>query len=165
MLDHGYNAYNLEADFKKYLTAENISADSIKNYLSDYRHFIGWLSHLLSTQGITEPLLDAFMNSLTTSRIQEYKAHLVGDGIPEKTINRRLSTVRKFCAFCISQQWLKTNPAKAVENKQHTETASSETVGHYLKIYAYSLQSAKIKKQKIDEMLADVQEFLTVINS
>jgi hypothetical protein len=27
-----------------------------------------------------------------------------------------LSTLRKFCTFCISQGWLKTNPAKEISN-------------------------------------------------
>lgn len=38
-----YNLYNLEAPFKEYLVAGNQKDVSIKNYLSDFRHFAGWV--------------------------------------------------------------------------------------------------------------------------
>src|SRR3989344_9210507 len=38
-----YNLSNLEPKFKNFLLAENISVISIRNYLSDVRHFFGWL--------------------------------------------------------------------------------------------------------------------------
>ena len=104
-----YNLYNLEAPFKKYLDAGNQKAVSIKNYLSDFRHFAGWV---MSTGEETSPL----QGSINTKTISEYKSYLESNNIPHKTVNRRLSTLRKFCSFCISQGWMKENPAKQIAN-------------------------------------------------
>ena len=41
-MDKQYNFYNFEASFKKFLLAENVSPITLKNYLSDLRHFLGW---------------------------------------------------------------------------------------------------------------------------
>jgi len=105
-----YNLYNLEALFKEYLSAGNQKAISIKNYLSDFRHFAGWL---MSKGGHGGPPLQ---EPITLNDISEYKSYLELNNIPHKTINRRLSTLRKFCSFCISQGWMKENPAKKVIN-------------------------------------------------
>ncbi|MEK7597785.1 MAG: phage integrase SAM-like domain-containing protein [Patescibacteria group bacterium] len=104
-----YNLYNLEAPFKEYLIAGNQKAVSIKNYLSDFRHFFGWL---ISTGEETSPL----QGSINIKTVSEYKSYLESNNIPHKTINRRLSTLRKFCSFCISQGWMKENPAKKIGN-------------------------------------------------
>lgn len=55
-----YNRYNLEATtfdyltsiFKKYLVAEKISKGSIRSYLSDVRHFLGWMILFLKANKI-----------------------------------------------------------------------------------------------------------------
>src|SRR3989338_11243248 len=105
-----YNLYNLEAPFKQYLTGENKKPISIKNSLSDFRHFAGWV---MSKGGHGGPPLQ---EPITLNDISEYKSYLELNNIPHKTINRRLSTLRKFCSFCISQGWMKENPAKQITN-------------------------------------------------
>src|SRR3989344_765671 len=108
-----YNLYNLEAPFKEYLSAGNQKAVSIKNYLSDLRHFAGWMtsyqkSNVRAHHDAPQPI--------TLNDISEYKSYLESNSIPHKTINRRLSTLRKFCSFAISQGWMKENAAKQVGN-------------------------------------------------
>src|SRR3989339_906542 len=115
-----YNLYNLEAPFKQYLTAGNQKAISIKNYLSDFRHFAGWL---MSKGGHGGPPLQ---EPITLNDISEYKSYLESNNIPHKTINRRLSTLRKFCSFCISQGWMKENPAKRISNVLPSRATLSE---------------------------------------
>src|SRR3989338_8943022 len=111
-----YNLYNLEAPFKQYLTAGNQKPISIKNYLSDFRHFAGWV---MSKGGHGGPPLQ---EPITLNDISEYKSYLELNNIPHKTINRRLSTLRKFCSFCISQGWMKENPAKKISNIKYQIT-------------------------------------------
>ena len=55
-------------------------------------------------------------NILTIEAVSDYKNYLVESNLPIKTINRRLSTLRKFCTFCINQNWMKENVAKKVGN-------------------------------------------------
>ena len=113
-----HNLYNLEPSFKEYLLSVNISLTSLKNYLSDFRHFSGWIignsQNVISNSNSSASL--TVESLITANNISEYKSYLVSNNIPHKTINRRLSTVRKFCIFCISQGWMKNNPAKKINN-------------------------------------------------
>jgi len=112
LMDNRYNLCNLEASFRQFLLAGNenliLHANTIKNYLSDLRHFIGWSQLLASNLPIDK--------ILTASKIASYKDYLTENKVPGKSINRRLSTLRKFCTFCISQGWLTENPAKKIQN-------------------------------------------------
>ncbi len=104
-MEKGYNLYNLEPQFREFLIAENISPISLKNYLSDLRYFFGWMSSKsLKVESINKEL------------VEEYRKYLLDNNLPHKTVNRRLSTLRKFCTFCISQGWMKENPAKKIGN-------------------------------------------------
>jgi len=57
-----YNSYNLEATsfnslisiFKRYLVAEKISKGSVRSYLSDLRHFLGWLILFLKANNVLD---------------------------------------------------------------------------------------------------------------
>ncbi len=116
-----YNLYNLEPYFKKYLITENFSLVSLKNYLSDFRHFAGWFDFYLRSHKKTDNS-NNFQNYIDSIKhinndtIFEYRNYLIENNLPHKTINRRLSTIRKFCSFCISQGWLKENPTKKITN-------------------------------------------------
>lgn len=110
-----YNLYNLEAPFREYLIAGNQKAISIKNYLSDIRHFFGWFILFLKSKKIIAEN-DDVTKFINTEAIQAYKSYLNEEQSPYKTINRRLSTLRKFCSFCISQGWVIENEAKKIHN-------------------------------------------------
>ncbi|MDP1614945.1 MAG: phage integrase SAM-like domain-containing protein, partial [Methylococcales bacterium] len=122
----GYNLYNLEPQFKQFLVAENISPISLKNYLSDFRYFAGWLElynrkNQVSSESESHSIVETDKSSLTLKQIDHntvlsYRSYLASENLPHKTINRRLSTLRKFCSFCISQGWMTTNPAKKIAN-------------------------------------------------
>lgn len=55
-----YNVYNFEANFefliietfRKFLLSKNISSGSIRSYLSDVRHFLGWLILFLKSNKV-----------------------------------------------------------------------------------------------------------------
>jgi site-specific recombinase XerC len=107
-IEKRYNLSNLQAKFTDYLIAENISSITLKNYRSDIKHFFNWAAKGNSNSDISH------ITSFET--ILEYKNYQVKDLAPLKTVNRRLSAIRKFCAFCISQGWITENPAKKVIN-------------------------------------------------
>ncbi|MFZ6034531.1 MAG: phage integrase SAM-like domain-containing protein, partial [Patescibacteria group bacterium] len=125
----GYNLYNLEPQFRNFLSAENISPVTLKNYLSDFRHFSGWIELYSKTNadsGRNKAEDTEIDGVITVDSISLYRSYLVENKLPHKTINRRLSTIRKFCVFCISQGWMKENPAKRISNiGQHTEEVSA----------------------------------------
>jgi site-specific recombinase XerC len=187
-MDNRYNLYNLEALFKNYLLAgKNIdhklqitenrpfhSPLTIKNYLSDFRHFQGWFLLFLKSRNnnINQPL--DFIKAITPEFIKEYKSYLTENKVPTRTINRRLSTIRKFCSFCIAQDWIKENPAKHVPNvlppqkvlnKLYTPKGKQEASNQSVNILAQfetDLQKEKVDKKIIISYLEDIREFLQI---
>ena len=158
-----YNFYNLEASFKQYLLAGNKKAVSIKNYLSDYRHFAGWTTSI-AWKSLTMTSTD--LNEIITEQlIEEYKNYMQTNNIPLKTINRRLSTIRKFCSFCISQGWMKENPAKKISNIVSSMQYSISGIETQLKEFESDLLINDKNKPGNDSTLADIKEFFTIINS
>jgi site-specific recombinase XerD len=157
-MDKRYNFYNFEASFKKFLLAENVSPITLKNYLSDLRHFLGWMILKLKAQNKKNfenlsPL--EFLNQIDESLVEEYKNYLVVNAIPAKTINRRLSTLRKFFSFCISQGWLKENPAKKIQNLKFE-------IDSIISSFALSLEKENLDQKTIKSYLEVVQEFLSL---
>lgn len=149
-----YNLYNLEASFKQFLLAGNVSPITLKNYLSDYRHFIGW------SQSITSEV-----EHMDIKLIQQYKNYLISNNLPIKTVNRRLSTVRKFCSFCISQGWMKENPAKKITNFQTPKPNRhlNPDLTSILDNYNNYLTSQNHDTQFIKSSLDNIQELLQII--
>ncbi|MBI4004691.1 site-specific integrase, partial [Candidatus Roizmanbacteria bacterium] len=137
-----YNQYNFESSFKKFLVAENISPVSIKNYLSDLRYFLGWLS-----LDSSEPLAH-----LTKETIQAYLTYMQQSQLPSKTINRRLSTLRKFFSFCITQGWIDRNPAKHVENISMAKV----NLGSSLQDFKRHLISSGLNTDAVEQKVSDV---------
>ena len=153
-----YNLYNFEAEFKKYLIAENFSSVSSKNYLSDLRHFLGWLSSSSSSIGI-ELDLEQAKELINKEHLLNYKTYLIDNELPLKTVNRRLSTLRKFCSFCISQGWLNNNPAKEISNlinKGYEKTQST-----IISQYKLSLMKTGLCKKEIESNLDIVGQILS----
>jgi len=173
-MDNRYNFYNLEASFRNYLLAGNINQKqlttiTIKNYLSDFRHFIGWLVFKFKVSSFAKALEDEkspkkIIALITPLLVEEYKSYLVENKIPEKTVNRRLSTVRKFCSFCISQGWMKENPAKQVQNfrpESNRPLVENIKAENLLNQFEKDLIKEKINQSIITNYLNDVQEFLS----
>ena len=89
-----------------------------------------------------------------------------------------MSTLRKFFSFCISQGWLKENPAKKIKNlnffsvhylnKSENPTESKQGDNSKLKInpilnsFALSLQQENLDKTTIKSYLEVIQEFLSL---
>jgi len=158
-MDKQYNFYNYEASFKKYLLAGN-KKNTVKNYLSDLRHFLVWLT---LKHAETKSQSDFVPSFLTSSLVSEYKLYLLANHIPAKTINRRLSTLRKFCSFCVLQNWIKENPAKTVQNITKTfSITDSNQLPQILDIFKNDLLKENLNQTTIKSYLDDVREFLSI---
>jgi site-specific recombinase XerD len=170
-MQNTYNLYNLEASFKEYLLAGNAQPVSVKNYLSDYRHFFGWLnlytkSNTPFQQSVSTNFNEfQYISAICKQTILDYKSYLIDNSLPIKTINRRLSTVRKFCSFCISQGWMKENVAKHIPNvTQNNAENYAEQRGklQLLEEFKNDLKKDFGKTQLINSYLEDVKEFLSI---
>lgn len=174
-----YNWYNLEPKFKNWLIAGNLissgiakkktsqlTQNTIKNYLSDIRHFLGWLIFKLQAQNLKLKIEKNFplavLNQVSINLIEEYKSYLVENKIPIKTTNRRLSTLRKFFSFCIDQGWLKENPAKEVKNINPEKPKNQ--IEDLLDEFKKDLQKENLEEKTIKSYLTTIGEFLKFVN-
>lgn len=184
-----YNLYNFEASFKSFLLAGNKNKDTIKNYLSDFRYFCGFVMGQTSVLDNIDSASLGLSPILTPQLLASYKEFLISSHLPRLTINRRLSTVRKFCTFCISQGWIKENPAKEVGNvasrildPRSSTAPSTQDPRSMIKdqtskiqdqsalldlVFEYENELGNLKDKKNDSKkeLGNVNEFLSIISA
>lgn len=157
---------SLPKTFKLYLKSQGASPVTIKNYLSDFNHFWGWLILTLKSTLIPfdQDVPTTIIDQITPQIIARYKDFLLANKTSEKTLNRKLSTLRKFGQFCISQGWLATNPAKKVTNitleQGGREKQQSEKI---LAKFAKSLEKEKVSPVTVKNYLSDLKHFLSWI--
>ncbi|MBI4091725.1 MAG: site-specific integrase [Candidatus Levybacteria bacterium] len=118
-------------DFKDYLYVYGASNLTIKNYLVDINALTNWLENRLKTDlnislastasprgeaghrlepGEASANLggEAYIGSITSEIIDEYKQRLIYSlKLSPKTINRKLSSIRKYLEFAVSQDRIK----------------------------------------------------------
>lgn len=163
-----YNLYNPEPYFKKYLLAGNVAPVTVKNYLSDFRHFWGWLIFKLrANTGVDLAQIgrEKIISYLRVANLQEYRDYLVENNLPRKTINRRLSTLRKFCSFCILQGWMEKNPAKQISNVKKIKRLEKDvSLDQALNKFKEKLAN-EAGAEKTSLIISDIKEFFETTSS
>jgi hypothetical protein len=183
-----YNQYNPEANidssnflkktlevFRSFLFSEDIAKGSIRSYVSDVRHFLGWLLFFLEAnhikiQGVDEkwevgrerltshPHPVALLKHINPKVLGAYKDYLVSNNVPLKTINRRFSSLRRFGLFCQAQNWSSLNPFETLKNVSLNQPFP-ETKYH-LAEYRAHLWKNNSSKTTIKNYLNDIRQFL-----
>lgn len=141
-------------DFKNYLILQkSISLLSITNYLVDLRNFLEWLILTIKTvrSDFDENNSSSVIKTIDTKRIEQYRNFLSINKTPMRTINRRLSTLRKFGKFAFAKGYLNYNPAQGVVNNKYP----------LLSEYKASLKEQGLNKTTIKNYLADARQFLS----
>lgn len=143
-MEKRYNLAILEALFKDQLYAENCSKVTIKNYLSDLRHYLEWFCWHQSVQNLeTEVNLDVFIQQVHSQCVTNYFAYLTENMSPVATIKRRASTMRRFYSFChcrglfIEEHEENTSVSHALSNvcsKHEPETTHDLTIDQQFEI-------------------------------
>ncbi len=155
---------NLPKTFSTYLKLQGTSAVTCRNYLVDINHFLGWLEFKIRSLNL--PLFEDETKLIslyfTEEFISEYKRFLLSNSLPFSTINRRLSTLRTFGRFCLSQAWIKENPAKKVANATLGQSAKRKVQSEeILEEFRKSLEAEKTSSNTIKNYLSDIREFFT----
>jgi site-specific recombinase XerD len=97
---HTTDPYHLR-EFKDFLYVYNASNLTIKNYVIDIKQFFTWAQAVL---GITE---EDILPMLDTAFITEYRDRLASENVfSAASINRKLSSLRKYVAWAKSQNLL-----------------------------------------------------------
>lgn len=156
--------FDLSNSFKAYLKVKGASQNTVKNYLVDLNHFLAWLELTLRGQNIAldRSLPELFSRYFEPNYLAKYKNYLVQNQLPVATVNRRLSTLRTFGGFCLSQAWIKENPAKKLTNVGlEQKTVDSRQKTKILEEFRSSLENEKASPMTIKNYLADIKNFLT----
>ncbi len=151
-----YNFFYFEAEFKKYLIAGNAEASTIKNYLSDLHYFFSWVQN---GQKIDEISYSELRETFDHSLIRSYNAYLISSTTSTKTIDRRISTIRKFFRLCIDQRWLTSNPAEEFDSKTKQEERD-EIVMKYKK----NLEEKNYQNSNIARHINVIKDLITNSN-
>lgn len=102
-------------DYEQILrTEEDLSAVTIRNYLSDLRHFAAWCESIWK-QGQEEER-DFAPNAITTPTITDYRAYLQRTlRLKPASVNRSLISLKRYFAWATDTGQLRRNPAKVVK--------------------------------------------------
>ncbi len=98
------------ASYARYLHEhEDLSVPTLRNYLSDLRHFAAWYERRgeekrFDPTGVTTPAITAY---------RSWMQHEVG--LKPTTINRRLVTLNRYFAWALRQGLISRDPAKPVK--------------------------------------------------
>ena len=154
-----YNLTNLEAQIKDFLIAGNISAVSVRNYISDFRFFYGWYINIYHG----EPAL----NSLDEATLLQYKRFLSEGNLPLKTVNRRLSGMRKLCDCLRKMNLLSAYPEEAISNLSSLQVVTEldhEAKDKLLSEYKYNLLLSTKGKAQVSKQIDDIKDLLNSIS-
>lgn len=155
-------------EFFNYLVKNGVSSSTLKNYKSDIKHFSDWITRSVKSLGVFAESLTEVTPFINSSTAQSYKSFLESIGSPSKTINRKLSTLRKLSGFLLSNNILhfdfvsETKNIQEAQPKTKTNTNKIETIFKDFQIY---LENEKTSKNTIKNYLSDIKQFFSWIDS
>lgn len=149
---------NLPKKFTSYLVDCRLSRKTIRNYSSDLSHFLGWATLTLTTHGAQIAQESDILNYLSPQLTESYKNFLVANIIPARTINRRLSTLRKFGQFLTQDGILLVSPFYQAENIQ-INTGIEEQLA-LLADFRQHLETENVKNKTVHNYISDVRGFM-----
>lgn len=94
-------------------TEKRFSPLTVKAYQSDLEHFAGYL---LSDYGCDDVL------QVTTTMIKSYVVLLKEHNLENRSINRKLATLRSFYMFCLRENFIKKSPMMGVKSLKQPKT-------------------------------------------
>jgi integrase/recombinase XerD len=104
----------LEQYERQLRTEEDLTAATIRNYLSDLRHFAVWCESSWKQEREEEPPFTPEM--VTTPTLTDYRTYLQQVlRLKPNSVNRSLISLKRYFAWLVETQQIKYNPAKVVK--------------------------------------------------
>lgn len=153
-----------QVSFIRYLNSLGLSPKSHKNYRSDLNHFVAWAILKIRSFGSYVENLSEAIPFLNPSFASEYKNYMAQNGFPEKTINRRLSTLRHLSRFLVSSQIIDSDFMEKIENISLASKQRSQ-VDPVIQEFRGYLENEKVSPNTIKNYLSDIRQFLTWLES
>ncbi|MCL4387444.1 site-specific integrase, partial [Patescibacteria group bacterium] len=86
-------------DFKNFLYVYNSSHLTIKNYIMDIKQFLSWAESSTGVKDAWELKEKNVLSKIDENLIKEYKNRLFEAGLSPVTVNRKLSSLRKYISW------------------------------------------------------------------
>lgn len=166
-----YNSYNLASrnnlvqNYVDYLNSLGLSHNSIRFYKSDLHHFASWLISRIKTLGVLAEKLEEALPFLKPEMAYEYRQFLLINKIPVKTINRKLSSLRKLSEFLAKEEIFSFDFTKDLSNVNSSSFISSQSFSLLIEEFKKHLEDQKASKNTVKNYLADTRHFLFWLNS
>ena len=118
-------------EFENFLILSSASKPTIKNYLVDIKQFKDWVEKINASQKGTQSPTTT-LEKLNSVLVDEYKNRLFYDAkLSAVSINRKLSSLRKYFSWAISKGFIKQAPAFG-QMAEAAQAASSQSEGKAL---------------------------------
>lgn len=151
---------SVKNNFIKYLSSLGISAKSHKNYRSDLNHFLAWAILKIQSFGSYVESLTECVPFITPNLAKDYKTYMKENGFPDKTINRRLSTLRHLSKHLVASQVTDFDFMANIENISAAVKPRSK-VDPLVNEFRSYLEAEKVSGNTIKNYLSDIRQFLT----
>ncbi|MDO8658858.1 MAG: site-specific integrase [Candidatus Levybacteria bacterium] len=102
--------------FKNYLYVCNSSDLTIKNYINDIKQFLSWAQNVTRIKDAWDIREKNLFEKIDLSLIEEYKNRLLENNISAQSINRKLSSIRKYTKWALEEGLIKKNQFISVQN-------------------------------------------------
>ncbi len=148
---------NITQKFLSYLKDLGISPKTHKNYRSDISHFSGWFLLTVRRWGVVTSEFSEAIPFINQKSAKDYRHFLIVNKVADKTINRRLSTLRHLSRFLTSTQILDFNFMEGIAN---ISLVSSTDTYPLLPQFEKYLSKEKASNNTIRNYVNDVKQFL-----
>jgi len=115
-------------DFKDYLYVYNASRLTIKNYVIDVKQFLSWAEEVTGIKEAWDVSEKDLFQKIDNSLIEEYKKRLVSQSFSPLTVNRKLSSLRRYASWAASEGLIKDIKKEQVLNLEKLKTLRPITV-------------------------------------
>lgn len=150
----------LVENFRLYLNeSKKLSQTTVKNYLSDLRHFLSFLKLKSLSWGKPPPNSQQIPSLITPSLLKEYRNYFLANNIAKSTANRKLATVRLFCQFCYNKGLLEQNFAQNLKNIP-LFSSREKKINDLVSKFGLWLKKQGASKNTIKNYVADIRAYL-----
>lgn len=136
--------------FKEKMIAEDISDNTIKNYVSDIKNFYKWYQEIDISESIEK---------VTHYHLNAYKDYLIHNQRKKaSSINRNIQSLRNFFLFMTNQKVIKKNPSEKIKflrqiKRTQPKALTKHDIHKLLSVTSYSSHGTQKRNYAIIQLL------------
>lgn len=137
-------------EFREEMLSEDITENTIRNYLADVRIFYKWYAEIE---------YNGDLRKMTFYHMNGYKEHMISNRRKKgTTINRSIQGLKNFCGFLIKKKLIKKNPAEKLKymrqaRKLRPKSLDKQAIHRLLSATAHSSHGMQKRNYAIIQIL------------